>query len=68
MSDENLVFNGNAFTDKSVAGNFTPLPDGGALLDFDKSADASFIADFAAVKIHETVDANITAKFYIRGD
>ena len=68
VADENGVFDGHAFAEEGVAGDFAMGADLHAFLDFDESANFGVVADFAAVKIHEGEDLDILAEFDIGSD
>ncbi len=59
MSDENSGFNSDALADEGVTGDFAAIADFRSLLNFDKRPDASFVANFAAVEIHECVNLHV---------
>jgi hypothetical protein len=48
-----------------VTGNLAAFADLSSFLDFNERANLCFIADLAAVKIHESGDPNIPAELYI---
>lgn len=56
VADETFIFNLHALANKSVAGNLAMLANTGPLLDFDKGSNARAVTNFAAVKVHESVD------------
>lgn len=68
VADEHFVFEGDAFTEEGVAGDFTAVADFHPFLDFDKVPDFDVIADLAAVEIDDAIDANAFAQFNIGGD
>ena len=65
VPNENAFFNGNAFANECMAGDFAPRPDTCAFLDFNERTDLRFIADLAAVKIDESAEANIAPELYV---
>ena len=65
VPNENAFFNGDAFANECVAGDFTPRPDSSAFLDFNERTDLRFIADLAPVKIHESANPNIAPELYV---
>jgi hypothetical protein len=68
VADENIVFNSDAFTYKSVTGNFAALSHFGILLNLDKGADFSFVANFAAIKVDELRKLHVLPKFHVGSD
>jgi len=65
MADETLILDGHALADESVTGNFAPLADDRAALDFNERADTRAVADSAAVEIDEGVDLDAFAEFNV---
>jgi hypothetical protein len=53
MTKENLVLDGHALANETVAGNLAAFADDGTALDFDKSADAAVGPDMTVVKINK---------------
>jgi hypothetical protein len=68
MSDEHLVVDGDASTDKRVARNLAASSDDGVLLDLDEAADARVIPDRAPVEIGEPEDLDAASQADIRRD
>ena len=66
VPNENALFNGDAFANECVAGDFAPRPDTRAFLDFNERTDFGFIADLAPVKINESADPYIAPELYVR--
>jgi len=66
VPNENAFFNGDAFANECVAGDFAPRPDTCAFLDFNERTDLRFIADLAPVEIDESANANIAPELYVR--
>lgn len=62
VANEDLVFDRYPFANESVAGNLAARSDAGSLLDFHEAPDPCLVANFAAVKIDETMQAHIPAK------
>ena len=65
MSDETVVFNGNAFADKRVALNFTVAADPRTFLYFDERTDFCIFTNFASVKIDKMCKLNVLSQFHI---
>jgi hypothetical protein len=67
MSDETLVVDLNAFTNKSVRGDLTTHPDNRVLLDLYKRADLRFVANRTAVQVNQIrlKDADVASQNYI---
>ena len=59
MTDEYVVLDSHAFTDKRVTGNLAILPNDGILLNFDKRADFSVVANLASVEIDELGELDV---------
>ena len=68
MTDEHFVFDINAFTNKSVAGNLAAFTDGGVFLDFNERANFRVVANLAAVQIDELGKADAVSQFHIRSN
>ena len=62
VADEYLVLDGHSLANKRVAGDLAACADPDSLLDFHEATDASLIADFAAVEIHESMQPHIPAQ------
>ena len=58
----------DAFTDEGVARNLAALAHGCVLLDFDECADLGLIADFAAVKIDELGELDVSSQLHVWSD
>src|ERR1700693_2999188 len=68
MADENVVLNGDAFTDKRVAGNFAAPADPGIFLNFNKRADFRFISNFTSIHVDELGELDVFSELHIRGN
>ena len=68
MSYENPGFDGYPFTNERVAADLTIIPDLGAFLNFNKCAYPSLIADFAPVKIDESINPHVSTELHVRRD
>src|SRR6185436_7698089 len=68
VTNEDFVFERDAFTDEGVAGNFAATTDLRVLLDFNERSDFGFVTDFATVQIDESENAHAPAEFNVRGD
>ena len=68
MTDEDFVFEADAFADKTVTGDFTIAPDASALLNLDKRANARPVADLASVEIYEMMNFDIAPELNVRRD
>ena len=68
MAHKDFVFNRHAFADKRVRRNFAARADRGVLLNLDKRSDLRFIADRAAIEIHQIglKNSNVLSQRYIR--
>ena len=62
VPNENAFFNGNAFANECVAGDFAPRPDTCAFLDFNERTDLRFVADLTPVKINESANPDIASE------
>ena len=62
MADEDFIFDGHAFANKTVAGDFTVAAYAGVLLNLNERTDPGPITDLTAVKIDEVMDNHVTAK------
>src|SRR6476659_3583094 len=67
VPNENAFFNGDAFANECMAGDFAPRPDTCAFLDLNERTDLRFIANLAPVKINESADPNIAPELYVGG-
>jgi hypothetical protein len=65
VSDEYIVFHGNAGTDERVTGDFAAVANLDFFLNFHEAANLHVISDFTAIKIGEPVNANAFAQFHI---
>ena len=65
VADEDLILNGDALTDKSVALNFAVSADSGVFLYLDEGANLGAVTDGAAVEIDEIVELDIVAQLYV---
>ena len=65
VPDENIVFDGHAFTYEGVAGDFAALPNFGVLLNFNKGADLGLIAHFASVQVDELRKPDALSQLYV---
>jgi hypothetical protein len=65
---EHVVFDGHAFADEGMAGNFATPAHFSVLLYFNERADLCFVADFATVKIDEFREPDFFAKLHIWGN
>ena len=61
MSDENLIFNRDAFADEGMAGYLAVPSDPGVFLYLDKRADLGVIANLAAVEVDELREFDVVA-------
>ena len=68
VSDEDIGFDRNTFADKAVAANLTTIANFRPLLNFNECANRCFIANLAAVEIHERVNSYVATKPHIRGN
>ena len=68
VTDEDVVFDGDAFANKGMAGNLAIAADGGILLDLDECANLGVIADLAAVQVDELGELDVLAQLYVRCD
>ena len=53
VTDKNIVFDDDSFTDERMARNLAPASHGRIFLDLDERTDLGFIADFATIQIDE---------------
>jgi hypothetical protein len=69
VSDKHFVLNGDAFAHERMRGNLALAANRRVLLDFDKRADPSPVADVAAVEIDEVgmMNNDIPAQSSARG-
>ena len=65
VTDKNIVFNMHAFTNKTMAGNFTIFPYESAFLNFHKCADFGIVINAAAISIYKIENPRILTEFYI---
>src|SRR5713226_6316898 len=68
VAHENIVFNGHPFANKAVTRDLTILANLGVLLNLDKGAYLSVVADFAAIEIDELGELHIFSQLHIGGD
>ena len=68
VADEDLVFDGNALTDKSMARDFAVATHARALLNFDEGTNPGAIVDLATVQVDEVVNDYVTAESNVRSD
>jgi hypothetical protein len=68
VTDEDILFQGHAFANETMAGNFTAMADARALLDFHKGADFHVVANFATVKVGKGKEPDIFAQLHIGGN
>src|SRR3984893_2825961 len=61
VPDKDVVFQGYAFTNKSVTRNLAARADSGVFLDLDKRSNLGLVANLAAIEVDETKDAPIAA-------
>ena len=66
MTDEYLVLDGYAFTNESVARNFTVLSDFGILLNLHKCAYFRVITNLTAVQIDKPGELHVLSEFHVR--
>ena len=59
MTHEDFVLDRDAFADEGMAGDFAAGADDRVLLNLHKRADATLVADPAAVEINETMDRDV---------
>src|SRR5580698_2546248 len=62
MTDEDVIFDHDSFTDKAVTGYLAALPDCGVLLNLDERADFRLVAYFTSVKVDELSQSDIGAQ------
>src|SRR5438046_1620820 len=65
MTDEGLVLDHDAFTNKTMAGDFAILPNGYVLLNFNERSDFRVLSDLAAVKVDEFRELNSLSQFHV---
>src|SRR5438093_180478 len=65
MSDEDSIFNRNAFTDEAMGGDLAVLPDLDPFLDLNESSDLGVISDLAAIEVDEIMDLDVLAELHI---
>jgi hypothetical protein len=65
MSNKDVILNGYAFADETVAGNFAALPDLDPLLNFDESTNFRVVPNLASVKINKIVNCDVATKLDI---
>ena len=68
MTDEDFVFQADAFADKTVTGDFTVASDARALLNLHKRPDRRSVADLTAVEIYEMMNCDIAPELNVRRD
>jgi hypothetical protein len=68
MADEHVVFDGDAFTDKSMARDFAASAYTCIFLNFDEGPDFCFVADFASIQIDELGEFDTLTKFDVISD
>src|SRR6266404_4834262 len=68
VADEDAFLQGHTFANKRVTGDLAIVADASPFLDFHESTDLDVVADFASVKIRETIDADSLAELHIRSD
>jgi hypothetical protein len=65
MSDEDLIFNGHPFADKSVTGDFAITAYARAFLNFDERADLTAVPNLAPIEIDEVMNDYVATEFYV---
>jgi len=65
VTDEDPFFECHAFANKSMTRNFAAIPDSGAFLNFDKSADFYVVSNFTAIQIDKPMETNVSAQLDI---
>ncbi len=66
VSNENLIFQGHAFTKEGMTGDLASVSDLNPLLDLYKGSNLYVVPDLTTVKIDETVKLDIFAQFHVR--
>src|SRR5262249_38862742 len=62
VTNEDFIFNLDAFTDERMAGDFAATADAGAFLNLDEGTDSGFVSDFAAVEIYKVMNNDVAAQ------
>jgi len=62
MADEDFVFDGHAFANKTVTGNFTVAADAGVLLNLNEGTDYGPVTDLTTVKVNKVMDNDVMAE------
>jgi hypothetical protein len=65
VSNEDLVFDYDAFAHKRVARDLAAAANTRILLNLDERADFGFVANFAAVKIDERSEPHVLPEFHV---
>lgn len=68
MTDKDFVLDRNAFTNKSVARDFTIAAYAGAFLNLDERTYLAAIANFTTVKVDKVIDDHIAAELNVGRD
>src|SRR6059058_178486 len=63
VPDEDVVFQGHAFTNKRVTRNLTARADSGVFLDLDKRSNLGLVANLTTIEVDETKDAHVCPSF-----
>lgn len=68
MANEDPGLDLDTLADKGVAANLATIANLRSLLDFNECANCCFIANLAAVKVHEPVNSYVATKLHIRSN
>src|SRR6059058_1933902 len=59
VTDKDVVFQGNAFTDECVTRNLAARADSGVFLDLDKRSNLGLVANLTTIEVDETKNAHV---------
>jgi hypothetical protein len=68
MSDEHVVLNDDAFTDKAVTGDLAASTDAGVFLDFDECPDLGLGPNLAPIEVYEFGETDVLPQFDVVRD
>jgi hypothetical protein len=68
MTDENKIFKGDTFTNKSMARDFDTSANRNTFLNFDERANLALIPDSTAIEVDKGVNSDTLAKLNVWGN
>jgi hypothetical protein len=67
VTNENIVLNADAFTDKGMTGDLAAFPHRRVFLDLDEGPDFCLISNFASVEIDEFGELDVFSQLNVGG-